>query len=406
MKILYVTQHFPPETGAAQSRAYETAKQLVKLGNEVTVITGFPNYPTGIIPDEYRKKLFQTEIIDGIKVKRTFIIPDTKVSTKRRLANYLSFMISSIFRGLYFSKYDIVYATSPQLFVGISGYILSKLHRSKFVFEVRDLWVDFAYELGQLKSKRILKIAKRIEGFLYKKADLIVTVTNGYRDRLISKGIDARKIKVITNGVDTLYYQPKDNNDSLRIEYNLVDKFVVLFAGNVGGAQGLDVVVQAANILKDDSDIIFMIIGDGVEKQRLIKISEEKKLKNIKFVENQPQDKIVDFHNMADASLVSLKKFDLFNITIPSKTFDTLAVGKPVLIGVDGEARNIIEEAEAGLFFEPENASQLAQHVVRLKDNKNLCKTMGKNARNAAVNKYQRHILVSRLELCLENLLT
>lgn len=407
MKILYISQHFPPETGAAQARAYDMAKNLVKLGNDVTVITGFPNYPTGIIPKKYRGKLFDKEAIDNIKVIRTFLIPDTKSSTLRRLANYLSFMISSIIGGFSFKKYDIVYATSPQLFVGVSGLIFSKLHRAKFVFEVRDLWVDFAEALNQIKNKNILKLGRRLERYLYNKADLIITVTNGYKEHLIKQEIDKDKIEVVTNGVDVDFYKPSNRNvEELRDKYNLKDKFVILFAGNIGAAQGLDAVLDAAKKLEDYNDIVFMFVGEGVEKEKLMEKAENMQLSNVIFEKGQPKSKIIDYHNMSDATLVSLKKFELFNITLPSKTFDALAIGKPVLIGVDGEAREIIEKADAGLFFEPENGESLANCVLKLYNKKDLCQKFGANARLYAEKYFTREHLAEKLNESLLRLIT
>jgi glycosyltransferase involved in cell wall biosynthesis len=407
MKILYISQHFPPETGAAQARAYDMAKNLVRLGNRVTVITGFPNFPTGIIPKEFRKKLFKKEFIDNIEVIRTFLIPDTKSSSMRRLANYFSFMISSIFGGFSFKKYDIVYATSPQLFVGLSGFILSKLHRAKFVFEVRDLWVDFAEALNQIKNRRLLKLGKNLERFLYKKADLIITVTKGYKEHLVAQGVGNDKIDVVTNGVDIDFYKPSNKNvRELRDQYNLMGKFVVLFAGNIGAAQGLDVVIDAAENLQNYKDIKFLFVGEGVKKENLKEKAEKMGLSNIIFEDAKPKSKIVDYHNMADVTLVSLKKFELFNITLPSKTFDALAIGKPVLIGVDGEAREIIESAEAGLFFEPGNCDSLVNCVLKLYKDKELCNKFGMNARMYAEKHFTREQLARQLNESLTRIIS
>ena len=186
MHILYITQHFPPETGAAQGRAYEMAKNLVKLGNEVTIVTGMPNYPEGEIYKEYKGKIFDEEKIDGINVIRTFLIPDNKNNTIIRILNYISFLLSSIIGGLFVKDVDIVYATSPQLFVGLSGYILSLFKRAKFVLEIRDLWVDFAVHLDQLQNKVLIKIARGIENFLYKKSNKLIVVTEGFKEKIAS----------------------------------------------------------------------------------------------------------------------------------------------------------------------------------------------------------------------------
>ncbi|WP_138419844.1 UDP-N-acetylglucosamine 2-epimerase [Aquibacillus sediminis] len=403
MKILYVSQHFPPETGAAQGRAYDMCKNLVKLGHDVTVVTGLPNYPTGKIPKKYKGKLQYREKIDGINVIRTFLVPDTKSGALKRLMNYFSFMFSSMISGaLFVRKPDVVIATSPQLFVGFSGYVLSKIHRSKFVFEVRDLWVDFAEGLGEFKNKKLLRMAKELERFLYYKADSIVTVTKGYKQHLIDhEGIFENKIEVVTNGVEVDKFNPiksETEKDVLKKEHNFNDKFVVLYAGNLGAAQGLDVVIDSAHILRNKKDIVFLMIGEGVEKVRLKEKKEELDLKNVIFEDGKTKDEIQEYYNMADASLVSLKSFSLFDITLPSKIFDSMAMAKPVLIGVNGEGRKIIEKANAGIYFESENGKELANGVINLYENPNMKKQMGVNARNYAIKKFARDVLASRLD--------
>jgi len=258
MKIIYITQHFPPEIGAAQGRAYDMSKNLADLGHEVAVITAFPN-------DKKINKLYKKEQLNGLNVIRSFRIRDTKRNAIRRLSNYLSFASSSIVAGVFQKSPDIVYATSPQLFLGLSGYILSKIKRAKFVFEVRDLWVDFAEILGQIKNKKILNLARKLEQFLYNKADLLVVVTHGYKQRLIDLGVPEERIVVITNGVDPSNLPHSD----LCLETNKSDsEFIVLYAGNIGAAQGLDCVIDAASELQGKKlPIKFMFIGDGVAKE-------------------------------------------------------------------------------------------------------------------------------------------
>lgn len=398
LKVLYISQAFPPEVGAAAVRAYEMAKELVRLNNDVTVITGFPRYHMRDIPKQYKGKLFYKETMDGIDVIRTYVADDDKSSTLKRLSNYFSFMFSSITRGIFLSRYDVVLATSPPLFSAVSGYILSKFHRARFIFEVRDLWVDFAQALDQLHNKALVQLSRRVEIFLYKKADKIITVTNGYKDYISRHySIPLDKLEVVTNGVDTEEYKPFEDNEGLREKYGVKDKFVILFAGNIGLAQGLDVVVDAADRLRDNGNIVFMLVGEGAEKARLKDKAQRLGLHNIIFEDVQPRDMIIGYHNMADASLVCLKKFELFNITLPSKIFDTLAVGKPILIGVDGEGRNIVENAYAGLFFRPDSADDLKDKILQLYDSKELCAQLGENARECAVTRYERKILASKL---------
>lgn len=398
LRILYISQAFPPEVGAAAARAHEMAKELVRLGNYITVITGFPRYHMHDIPAQYKGKIFYKETIDGINVIRTYVSSDDKSSTLKRLLNYFSFMFSSTIRGIFLPRCDVVLATSPPLFSAASGYILCKIHRARFVFEVRDLWVDFAQALNQLHNKALVRLSRKLEMFLCKKADKIITVTDGYKDYISRHySIAHDKLDVVTNGVDTEKYKPFEDDGGLREKYGLKDKFIVLFAGNIGLAQGMDVVIDAADMLKDNDNIVFMLVGEGAEKERLRNKVQQLGLHNVIFEDTQPRDMIIGYHNMADVSLVCLKRFDLFNITLPSKIFDTLAMGKPILIGVDGEGRSIVENARAGLFFEPENASDLKEKVLQLYNSKELCVELGRNARACATTQYERRLLAIRL---------
>lgn len=370
MKIVYITQHFPPEIGAAQGRAYDMSSNLANLGHDVHVLTTFPN-------SKPIKKVFKKEKVNQLTVYRSFRIRDTKTSSIRRLANYLSFMVSSCLSGLFIKKPDVIYATSPQLFQGVTGYFLSKVHKTKFVFEIRDLWVDFAELLGQFENKKLLNLARKLESFLYKKADHIIVVTQGYKQRLIDQGIPEEKVTVIPNGVNpnTLNQVTAPQTLSVKQQFNLENKFLVLYAGNIGAAQGLDTIISAAEQLKDDTSITFMIIGEGVEKQSLIDRAKSLKLTNILFVDSKKKEELISYYEAADIGIVSLKKHPLFEITIPSKVFDYMSMSTPVLIGVNGEAREIVEKHHAGFYFEPENpddfikALKYAQtHPDELKD--------------------------------------
>ncbi len=396
MRILYISKHFPPEVGAAQARAYDTVKYLSQLGNDVTVMTGFPNV-SGTVPSKYRGRILLKEHIDGVKVIRTFEIMDTKKTAAIRMLSYLSFMFSSIFFGISFKKYDVVYATSPPLFVGISGYVLSRLYRARLVFEVRDMWVDFAQGLGMIKNKWILKIARGLESFLYSKAWLIITVTEGFRKRLIDKGVSELKIKTVTNGTDIQWCKSDVDGHELRSRYLLEGKFIILYAGNIGLAQGLEVVIDAAYHLAFCQDIVVVIVGEGVEKEKLQKRAYELNIKNIIFENQQPREDIVKYYRMCDALLVCLKKFYLSNITIPSKLFDALAVGKPILLGVEGEAREIVEKAEAGVYFDQCDGRELARMIISLFRDPKRCEQIGRNAARYARENFMRKDLVKKL---------
>lgn len=371
---------------------------LARFGHEVTVITGFPNYPTGIIPVEYRGRRFMRETVDGVEVVRTFIVPDTKKNAFVRISNYLSFMMSSVLRGSFLSRPDLVFATVPPLPVGLAGYLLSRRYRVPFVFEMRDLWVEFASILGEVRQTRMLNYARRLEHFLLEKADRVVVVTQGYKDHLIHRGISADKIGVVTNGVDPDVFKPGPKQNWVREEYHLADKFVVTYAGNMGLAQQVDTLVKAAKKLQTDPRIKFFLIGEGVERPKLQTLAENMGLENVIFVPQQPRDRVVDFLSASDALVVILRNDPLFHITIPSKVFDCLAMGRPILIGVDGEARRIVEEAGAGLYFSPDDPELLARLIKKLADDPEMAWKYGRNGRKAAIEIYNSDERARQLE--------
>ena len=390
MKIVYITQHFPPEIGAAQGRAYDMSSNLSNLGHDLHVLTTFPN-------SKPINKFFKKENINKLTVYRSFRIRDTKTSSIRRLANYLSFMVSSCISGLLVKKPDVIYATSPQLFQGVTGYFLSRVHRAKFVFEIRDLWVDFAELLGQFKNKKLLQLARRLESFLYKKADHIVVVTHGYKQRLIDLGIQEEKITVIPNGVNPNSLPSLKGTSSVKHLYGIEDKFLVLYAGNIGAAQGLTTIISAAKKLKDDPSVVFMFIGEGVEKQILMEKATSLNLSNVLFIESKRKEELLDYYEAADVGIVSLKKHPLFEITIPSKVFDYMSMSTPILIGVNGEAKEIVEEHEAGFYFEPENGDDFVRVLKFAQSHPDKLKKISQHVKEKLLQSFNREIQAKEL---------
>ncbi len=400
MKVLYISQHFPPEIGAAQARAYDMSMNLVEEGCDVTVVTAFPNHISS-------NKFIESSKHLGLDVMRSFVVQDTKKSTIKRMLNYLSFMVTSVISGLFVKKPDVVFATTPQLFVGLSGYILSKLKRAKFVIEVRDLWVDFAEVLNQINNKKVLKFARKLEWFLFNQADHIIVVTHGYKRYLVEKGISEHKIDVITNGVnptETGELLPEEGR-IIREEYELQNQFIILYAGNMGIAQGLDTVLKAAEILKESSSIKFVLIGEGAEKVRLQNYKKEKKLENVLILDSRAKQELNGFYAAADLCLVILKDHPLFEITIPSKLFDCLAMNKPILLGLGGESKEIVESLNAGLFFEPENPESLANVVIEATSNPEIMDLLEKDVRSKMLLKYNRQELSKDLAQLLQSTL-
>ncbi|HUU27434.1 MAG TPA: glycosyltransferase family 4 protein [archaeon] len=406
MKILMLTQYFYPEVGATQTRIYEFAKNLIDHGHRVTVITEVPNHPIGIIHEQYQGRLFILEELDGIRIIRVWVWARQKKNFLNRILFYLSYMVMSFFAGMYFKgKYNIIFATSPPLFVGVSGYLLSIFRRGKFVLDVRDLWPAAATALGELSNKRIVRLAEKIERILYKNADSIVAVTRGFCDFINRKGGERSKIHYIPNGTVEDLFKPMPPDLELKASLGLEGKFIVTFAGTLGIAQGLWSIIHAAKLLRQYEDIALLFIGDGPVKNNLIELAQELKLKNTFFHPQVPITNITPYLNISDVLLVSLKNDMIFDTFIPSKMFDFMACGKPIILSVNGEAKRIFEEAEAGIYVHPEDFYDLSDAIITLYENPELCRRCGANGRRYVIKNFSRRKQAQKLEKVFQRLL-
>ncbi len=403
MNILYVTQYFYPEVGATQNRALEMASHLVGSGYRVTVLTEFPNHPLGIIPERYRFKLFERETYRGIEIIRSFVNASPNKSFINRILFYLSFMISSIIAGMKLKdrKYDVVYATSPPLFVGLSGYIISRLKGSRFVFEVRDIWPDAAIALGELKNKFTIKAARWIERICYRKCEKVVVVTKGYCQNLLDKNVQSRKIKVIYNGANIEMFKPENSWKKLKEKHGYNGKFIVLHAGNFGLVHGMHSLVEVARLLAHESSIVFLLIGEGPMKNEVKHLTEKYQLTNLKIMDSVPTERIVEFFSMADVCLVTVKKNTLSKIVMPVKMFDSWACGRPIILTVDGEAKEHLSKANAGIYVDPEDHVGIRKAIIHLFNNPDLCQKYGRNGRRYVEKHFSRKVLAQELEKCL-----
>jgi len=405
MNILYVTQYFPPEIGAGENRAFEMVRNLKSLGHRITVITEFPNYPSGIIPGKYRFKLFERRSVTGIEVIRCYVKASPHRSFKNRILFYITFMLSSILAGSKLKRrFDLIYATSPPLFVGLAGYFLSRIKNCKFVFEVRDIWPDTAISLGELKNKLIIALSRRIENLCYKKAQKTITVTKGLAQLIQKKGVDSEKINVVYNGVNLELFKYKEENLSFKKVLGLQDKFLVLYAGNIGIAQGIEGLIQAALLLKEKKDIQLLFVGNGPCKSLSKNLCREQYVDNLFILDEKPRDEIVKYICAADVCLVPLKKKEIFKIALPSKMFEAWSCGRPIVLSVDGEAKKHLNQAQAGVWVEPEDAVGIGNAILFLYNNPQLCKKLGKNGRKYVERYFSRKIQAQRLEKILVKL--
>jgi len=393
MKILYLSQYFPPEIGAPSARVYEFARCWVEMGHEVKVLTAFPNHPTGIIPDEYKGEIFRRESVDGIEVVRTWVFATPNKGFLKRIINYLSFPISAILMGLpRVGECEVVIATSPQFFVAAAGYIAGIFKRKPFIFEVRDLWPDSIEAVGAMSNKLILKTLRCIEEFLYRRSSKIIAVANSTRDILSSRGVPESKIHIIPNGADIDLFCPGNKQNQVREKYGIKEsEFLVSYIGTHGMAHGLETVLEAASALADNNDVRFLLVGEGAEKEKLVNMAKSRNIENVMFLDQQSKDLIPSFYQASDVCLVPLIDRPLFSAVIPSKIFEIMSSSRPVILGVRGEALALLEQAEAGIAVEPENPGEMVDAIERLYKNRELASSLGSNGRKFIEEHYSRN---------------
>lgn len=405
MNILFLTQYCPPEVGAPQNRIFEFAKQLKKFGHNITILTAMPNYPKGEVFDGYKGKFIYREEIDGIDIIRTWIYATKKTGFIPRIMNYLSFTASSVIFGMpKLGKTDVVITESPPLFLGYSGYLISRLKRAKYVFNVSDLWPESAVKLGVLNNNLLIKLSTWLEEFSYKKAHLITGQTMGIVNNIIDRGFREQKVHLITNGIDSELFKPENRSVKVRKDFNIEEKFAVCYAGIHGLAQGLEVIIKAANELRDYKDISFVFIGEGPEKEKLVSMVKELNLDNVQFFPMMPKKNMPGIIASMDATIIPLKKLDLFKGALPSKMFEALSSELPIILGVEGEAEKLIKSAEAGICVEPENHIEVKDAVLKLYNDKNLRKSMGKNGRIFVDKYYSRYNITRKFESLLSDI--
>ncbi len=384
MKLLILTQYFPPEVGAPQNRLFELARELTGLGVEVSVLTAMPNYPQMEIYPGYKDKTFMRENMGGIDVYRSSIFVSKNKSIVPRLRNYFSFVISSMRVGKKLpANFDFLMCESPPLFLGYSALYLSRAKKARLIFNVSDLWPESAEKLGVVTNRFFLNMAYRLEARLYRRSAMVTGQTQG-----ICKSIGTRFPSVKTywlpNGVDLSYYDPATiTKGDWRKNNGFSDSdFIFLYAGILGLAQGLEVIIQSAFELRHFPELKFVLMGSGPEKEKLLKLASEMGATNVVFLDPVPKSEMPVVLRSVDAAVIPLKKLDLFLGAIPSKIFENLAMEVPVLLGVDGEARELfVNQGNCALYFEPGNVEALSEAIVALRNNEPLKKSLAVKGR-------------------------
>jgi len=364
MKILFITDNFPPEVNAPATRTYEHCLEWIKEGTEITIITCAPNFPHGKVYKGYKNKLFSTEYKDGIKIIRVWSYITANQGFVKRVLDYVSFAFMAFWVGL-FQKHDIIVATSPQFFTTWTASLLSKTRRKPWIFELRDLWPESIKTVGAMKQGKAINMLEKIELWLYKDANKVIPVTDAFKTNLISRGIDADKINVVTNGSNIELFAPREKDKTLLEKLNLQDKFIIGYIGTHGMAHSLDFIVSSIKDI-NNKNIHFLFVGDGAMKETIIKIADELRLENISFLDPVSKDDVPKYLSIIDVSLAPLKRSDTFKTVIPSKIFEASAMLKPTLLGVQGQAQEIIEEYQAGLCFKPEDKKDFLDKLNEL----------------------------------------
>ena len=382
--------------GAPAARAAELSRHWARMGNEVTVLTGFPNHPTGVVPEDWRSRLrgmHYAETCNGVHVVRTWLWPLPNRKAHERIRNYASFCISAAISGMALPKPEVVIATSPQLLVALSGWWLAFWQRVPFIFEVRDLWPESLAAVGAGSEETLLhRTLGAIAGFLYRRADRIVVVTPAFMDHLIRHwNVPAAKISVVENGVETDLFRLDPAAMEVRKQLKVEDRFLICYIGTMGNAHGLETLIAAAEELQTGlPHAMFLLIGEGAEKERIVELAAGRGLSNMRFLSQQPREWIPAYISAADLCLVMLKKTELFKTVIPTKLLEYMACERPVIVAVDGQARQIAEEAGAGVFVEPEDSKALVKAILNLAKDPEHRREMGAKGRQYIVNKLSR----------------
>jgi len=386
MHILLIHQAFTSLDEAGGTRHYEIASHLARKGHFITILTSPISYLTG------QKKSSQEQRgaseAENIRILHTYAYPALHKSFAARTINFITFMVSSFFKGIQVRKVDLVWGTSPPIFQAASAWLLARLKRVPYLLEVRDLWPAFAIEVGVLKNPLLISLSLWLEKFLYRHADLVVVNSPGYIDHVRNKG--AKKVKLIPNGSDIHLFRTLDKGKAFRKKYGIEEKFIVTYAGAHGMSNDLGVVLDAAKILSGHTKIHFILVGDGKEKPGLIETAKKLRLTNLTFMDPVAKKQMAEVFSASDACLAILKPLELYKTTYPNKVFDYMAAGKPVLLAIDGVIRKVVEEAGCGIFIQPGDALDMSKKVLWLSHHPKEAKLMGEAGRNQIIHRFDR----------------
>ena len=397
MHILLIHQAFAALDEPGGTRHHELARYLAQKGHKVTIIASPVSYLTGT--DQQKRVRKQVDDL-GVTIIRSYTLPALHRSFIWRILSFLSFMVSSFINGLFVRKVDLVWGTTPPIFQGPTAWLLARLKGVPFLLEVRDLWPAFAVAVGVLHNKTLIQLSEWLERFLYKHADQVMVNSPGFLAHVKARG--AGEVALIPNGADPAMFDPESDGAAFRQAQDLADEFVVLYAGAHGLSNDLDVVLDAAALLTDQPGLRIVLLGDGKEKPRLQARAAEMGLDKVLFLPPLPKTKMAEALAAADACLAILKPIELYKTTYPNKVFDYMAAGRPVILAIDGVIREVVEEAEAGVFAQPGDPEALAAAIQQLASNPAKCRTMGNNGRKSIEMNFSRIALAEKFTALLE----
>jgi len=406
LRILFLSDNFPPEVNAPASRTFEHCLEWVRAGHEVTVITCAPNFPAGRVFKGYRNRLRQVEMHNGIRIVRVWSFVSANEGFALRVIDYMSYMVSATVAALFERRPDVVAGTSPQFFAACAAWMVAAIKRRPFVFELRDLWPESIKAVGAMRDSPAIRLLERIEMFLYRRARLIVSVTHGFKDTLTRRGIDPRKITIVTNGADLSRFRPRPPDPALRRQLGLGDDdFVIGYIGTHGMAHGLSTLLAAAAQLQDHPlgrRCHFIFLGDGAEKKKLVEQARSLGLRNVRFLDSVTKDEVVRFWTLLNVSVMHLLRNELFSVVIPSKLFESMAMGVPVLSSVPGETQRLIETNRVGIPFKAEDPDDLVRAILQLLEHPDELAALRQQC-IAAAPKFDRHRLAQDMLAQLAN---
>ncbi len=396
MRILFLSHYYTPEVNAPASRTSEHCRTWVKMGHDVTIVTCAPNHPGGRLYPGFKNRLFQRETIDGVKVVRLWTLLAANEGFALRTLNYISYFIAVCLALPFLPKTDVIISTSPQFFCGLSGWVVRLFKRAPWVLEIRDLWPESIVTVGAMRKGLTIRALEWLERLAYRQADAIVSVTQSFVSHIAPLCGDPAKIAIIRNGADLRLFSQSDAGPRVKAELGLEGRFVAAYVGTHGMAHGLNVILDAAELLKDDPRIAFLMVGDGAERARLEADRDARRLHNLAILGQRPKGDMPGIWAATDVSLILLKRSDMFKKVLPSKMTEAMAMRVPIVLGVEGEACDLLKEAEAGIAITPEAAGELAQAVTRLADDPALAARFGDNGRAHVLEHFDRAKLAGR----------